>query len=119
MGSPQDEVGRNSDEMRHRVDLTQGFWLGVHPVTQAQWEAITGRNPSSWEGQSRPVETVSWDDCQALCQTLSERTLKQVRLPGEAEWEFACRAGSTPSYHTGDGATAMSRTGCCGGQSQG
>src|SRR5262249_42505780 len=64
MGSPQDEAERHEDENRHRVKLTRGFWMGVYPVTQEQWQAVLGENPGRFKGPDRPVEQVSWQDCQ-------------------------------------------------------
>lgn len=107
MGSPPEEVGRYDDEVQHRVMLTKGFYLGVHPVTQAQWRAVMGSNPSWFKGDNLPVENVSWYDCQAFCKKLGGL----VRLPTEAEWEYACRAGTTTVYHTGDDEEALSRAG--------
>ena len=63
MGSPPSEAERSDDETQHRVTLTRGFHLGIHPVTQAQWQAVMGNNPSNFKGDDRPVEQVSWDDC--------------------------------------------------------
>jgi uncharacterized protein (TIGR02996 family) len=102
MGSPPGEEGRSDDEGQHRVRLTKGFWLGVHPVTQAPWQRVTGSNPSHFQGPDRPVERVSWEDCQEFCRGLGERTGKRFRLPTEAEWEYACRAGTTTPFHFGD-----------------
>jgi formylglycine-generating enzyme required for sulfatase activity/tetratricopeptide (TPR) repeat protein len=89
---------------RHQVLLTKDFHLGKYPVTQAQWQTIMGNNPSSFKGDlSYPIESVSWDDCQAFIQKLNSLSGTQnYRLPTEAEWEFACRAGSTTSYCYGD-----------------
>jgi formylglycine-generating enzyme required for sulfatase activity len=101
MGSPEAETGRNNDERQHRVTLTKGFWLGKYEVTQAQWEAVMGSNPSQFKGADLPVEHVSWNDCQAFIRKLCEKEgmLPGVyRLPTEAEWEFACRAGTTGPY---------------------
>jgi formylglycine-generating enzyme required for sulfatase activity len=95
MGSPESEAERDNDETQHRVTLTNGFWLGVTPLTQAQWQAAMGSNPSYFKGEDLPVEQVSWDDCQAFCKKLKERTGKTFRLSTEAEWEYACRAGTT------------------------
>jgi formylglycine-generating enzyme len=101
MGSPPSEPERSDDENQHRVTLTKGFWLGVTPVTQAQWQAVMGSNPSNFQGQDRPVEQVSWDDCQEFCKKLAERDGRRYRLPTEAEWEYACRAGTTTPFHFG------------------
>jgi formylglycine-generating enzyme required for sulfatase activity len=78
------------------VTLTKGFYLGAHEVTQAQWEKVMGKNPSRFQkaGPEAPVEMVSWDDCQAFCQKAGGG----LRLPTEAEWEYACRAGTTGPY---------------------
>ena len=102
MGSPPNEEGRSDNEIQHRVTLTRGFYLGVYPVTQGQWQAVMGNNPSSFKGDNRPVEQVSWEDCQEFCQKLSKREGKQYCLPTEAEWEYACRAGTRTAYFYGD-----------------
>jgi formylglycine-generating enzyme required for sulfatase activity len=102
MGSPPGEEGRYGNERLHRVALARGFWLGACPVTQAQWGAVLGGNPSGFKGDALPVESVSWDDCQQFCQRLGERTGKRFRLPTEAEWEYACRAGTTTPFHFGE-----------------
>jgi formylglycine-generating enzyme required for sulfatase activity len=101
MGSPPNEPERNDDETPHWVTLTKGFWMGVTPVTQAQWQAVMGRNPSHFKGDNLPVESVSWDDCQAFCKKLAQKVRKRFRLPTEAEWEYACRAGTTTPFHFG------------------
>ena len=102
MGSPIEEIGRCDDELLHRVNLTRGFWLGKFPVTQRQWESVVGFNPSYYKGLDNPVEMVSWNDCQkfiAKCnQELQKEFGGEVRLPTEAEWEYACRAGSRGAY---------------------
>lgn len=102
MGSPPDEKARFGDEAQHPVTLTNGYWLGVALVTQAQWRAVTGDNPSACRGDDYPVEGVSWDACQEFCQKLGEKTGRRFRLPTEAEWEHACRAGTTTAFHVGD-----------------
>jgi formylglycine-generating enzyme required for sulfatase activity len=94
----------------HAVTLTRGFYLGVHPVTQSQWRAVTGTEPSHAKGRDRPVETVSWDDCQAFCAALRDLTGRGARLPTEAEWECAGQAGTTTEYHAGDGEAALGKT---------
>jgi uncharacterized protein (TIGR02996 family) len=101
MGSPHAEEERCSDETRHRVTLTQGLWLGVYAVTQAEWVAVMDSNPSTFKGAGHPVETVSWDDCQELCRQLAGRDGRRYRLPSEAQWEYACRAGTTTPFYFG------------------
>jgi formylglycine-generating enzyme required for sulfatase activity len=105
MGSPLSEARRNSDEMQHRVTLTKGFWMGKYEVTQAQWEAVMGNNPSLFmdADKNAPVERVSWNDCQTFVRKLNERIPGGgFRLPTEAEWEYACRAGTATASHYGD-----------------
>jgi uncharacterized protein (TIGR02996 family) len=101
MGSPPQEEGRQDEETLHRVTLSRGFWMGIYPVTQAQWLAAMKTNPSKFKGDDRPVETVSWEDCKQFCKTLGETADRQFRLPTEAEWEWACRAGTTTAFHFG------------------
>lgn len=101
MGSPEDEDGHGDDEGPcHQVTLTQGYYLGKYEVTQAQWEKLMGNNPSDFKkaGARAPVEQVSWDDCQAFCLKAGSG----LRLPTEAEWEYACRAGTTTPFHYGN-----------------
>ena len=102
MGSPESEEGRVGDETQRDVTLTQGFWLGKYEVTQEQWESAMGYNPSCHKGDNLPVEEVSWNECQEFCQKVSEAAKRQfggeARLLTEAEWEYACRAGSTGAY---------------------
>jgi uncharacterized protein (TIGR02996 family) len=102
MGSPEDEEGRRDEETPHRVTLTRGFWLGTTPVTQAQWTAVLLNNPSYFEGEDLPVEVVSWEDGQEFCRQVSQRVGKRCRLPSEAQWEYACRAGTTTPFAFGD-----------------
>ena len=100
MGSPHDDDDAYDDEKpRHQVTLT-GFWMAETPCTQALWEAMTGKNPSEFKGAQNPVDNVSWDDIQAVLRALNERQSNLgLRLPTEAEWEYACRAGTqTPRY---------------------
>jgi formylglycine-generating enzyme required for sulfatase activity len=121
MGSPELEEGRFSDEgPQHRVRLTRPYYLGVYPVTQAQWESIMGNNPSAFSSGERhrdrvsglstddfPVEHVSWEDAQEFIGRLNERSEETggvYRLPTEAEWEYACRAGTTTRYFFSDDA---------------
>ena len=129
MGSPETEKERQEDETRHEVTLTQGFrmgihevtqaqyeqvmgqnpskFMGVHEVTQAQYEQVMGKNPSHFKGATLPVETVSYDDALAFCQKLSDLPAEKAagrkyRLPTEAEWEYCCRAGTSTPFHFGN-----------------
>ena len=101
MGSPLSEENRDSDEMQHNVTLTQGFWMGKYEVTQRQWESVMGENPSYFKSPTRPVELVSWEDCQRFIQKINAEGRVTVSLPTEAQWEYACRAGSTTSLPNG------------------
>jgi len=103
MGSPDDEPGRSNDEgPRHRVTIGQGFWLFDTQCTQALWRAVMGRNPSRFMSPTRPVESVSFADVQTFLNRLNERVpgLNLV-LPSEAQWEYACRAGTTEATYPG------------------
>ncbi|MCP3956415.1 MAG: formylglycine-generating enzyme family protein [bacterium] len=104
MGSPETEAGRWDDESpRHEVVLTRGFWLGETPCTQALWRAVTGEDPSRFKSPDRPVEQVSWEDCRAFCDQLNEKIPElEARLPTEAEWEYACRAGTETATYAGE-----------------
>ena len=104
MGSPSGEKDRYSDEgPQHEVTISQPFYLGKYEVTQAQWEAVMGNNPSYFAGKpNNPVEQVSWNDCQAFIEKLNGMGLGTFRLPTEAEWEYACRAGTTTRFYWGD-----------------
>ncbi|MGB2614610.1 MAG: SUMF1/EgtB/PvdO family nonheme iron enzyme [Phycisphaerae bacterium] len=98
MGSPASEAQRNDDETQHRVIISRPFYLGKYEVTQGEWQRVMGSNPSNFKGSDRlPVEQVSWDDCQAFLRKAGGG----LRLPTEAEWEYACRAGTTTPFHTG------------------
>lgn len=106
-GSDPAEAGRDRDEgPRHTVTLTRGFHLGVHEVTQAQWVVVMGENPAAFrrgaEAPQRPVESVSWEDCQRFLARLNARGPGRFRLPTEAEWEYAARAGTTTRFPWGN-----------------
>jgi formylglycine-generating enzyme required for sulfatase activity len=111
MGSPPEEAGRDSDEGPwHEVTL-EAFWLGETPITQAQWREVAGwpkverdlaPDPSRFKGDDRPVEQVNWHEAIEFCRRLSARTGKNYTLPSEAQWEYACRAGTTTPFHFGD-----------------
>ena len=101
MGSPEDEPERYNNETQHQVTLRQDFHMQTTEVTQGQWEAVMGENPSDFQncGDDCPVETVSWDDVQDFITRMNQRGEGTYRLPTEAEWEYAARAGtSTPFY---------------------
>jgi formylglycine-generating enzyme required for sulfatase activity len=120
MGSPFGEEKRQKDENQHEVEITEPYYLGVYPVTQAQYRHIMGKNPSWFSAQGKgkdevanlntddfPVETVSWEEAEEFCVKVSALApLKEngwvVNLPTEAEWEYACRAGTTTAFHCGD-----------------
>ena len=102
----------------NEVKMDQDFYLGKYPVTQQQWEAVMGNNPSNFKGGSLPVETVSWDDAQIFIQKLNQLSGKKLyRLPTEAEWEYACRAGTTSEYYFGDDASQLGEYAWFGGNS--
>ena len=104
MGSPLEEEGRYNDEDPvHEVTIKDSFYMGKYPVTQKQWNEIMGSNPSDFKGDDRPVEKVSWDDALVFIKKLNEKEKNnKYRLPSEAEWEYACRAGTTTRYSFGD-----------------
>ncbi|MDR1383016.1 MAG: formylglycine-generating enzyme family protein [Planctomycetaceae bacterium] len=104
MGSPESETDRWGGETQHRVTLTKGFWMQETEVTQEQWENVKGSNPSHFKGNRLPVENVSWDDCQYYLRKLNALISSdyEFSLPTEAQWEYACRAGSTTAYSFGD-----------------
>ena len=111
MGSPETEEGSTDDERpQHQVTI-KAFCLGKYQVTQAQWKAVAAfpqvnrelkPDPSRFKGDNRPVESVSWEDAVEFCLRLSKHTKRQYRLPSEAEWEYACRAGTTTPFHFGE-----------------
>ena len=102
MGSPADEPERDDDEVQHEVTISRGFWLGDTACTQGLWQAVMGKNPSEFKGENRPVERVSWKDCRDFMKALNQRVPGlSVRLPSEAEWEYACRAGTQTPFSFG------------------
>ena len=102
MGSPEDEADSLDDETQHRVTLTRGFWMAKTETTQGQWERVMGENPSAFEGEDLPVENVSWDDVQGWLEKMNETTPLpsgwKWALPTEAQWEYACRAGTESAF---------------------
>ena len=103
MGSPESEKGRSKGETQHEVTFTKAFYMGKYEVTQEQWESVMGNNPSiKTKGARLPVTGVTWFDCQEFVKKLNGKTNGGYRLPTEAEWEYACRAGTTTKYSVGD-----------------
>ena len=103
MGSPKEEKERDANETQHKVTLTKGFYMGVHLVTQEQWQAVMGKNPSHFKGEKTlPVENVTWEDCQEFIKKLREKDKNPYRLPTESEWEYSCRAGTKTPFHFGE-----------------
>ena len=114
MGSPESEESRDENETQHEVTISKDYYLGVYEVTQAQYEKVMGKNPSHFQGAEvgnenadLPVEKVSWEDAVEFCKKLSElpeekKAGRVYRLPTEAEWEYACRAGSKAAYSFDD-----------------
>jgi eukaryotic-like serine/threonine-protein kinase len=102
MGSPAGEAERQSNESPQHQVTVPGFFMGKYAVTQEQYQAIMGTNPANFKGEKRPVEQVSWDDAVEFCKKLSQKTGKTYRLPSEAEWEYACRGGTTTPFYFGE-----------------
>uniref|UniRef100_B8HWI9 Sulfatase-modifying factor enzyme-like domain-containing protein n=1 Tax=Cyanothece sp. (strain PCC 7425 / ATCC 29141) TaxID=395961 RepID=B8HWI9_CYAP4 len=102
MGSPEYEFERFDKEgPQHQVTI-KAFYMGRFEVTQAQWQTVMGNNPSRFKRENRPVETISWNDAQEFCTRISQKTGRRIyRLPSEAEWEYACRAGTTTPFYFG------------------
>ena len=99
MGSPATEAKRDESESPQHQVIVPAFFMGRYPVTQAQYQAIVGNNPSTFKGANRPVEQVNWNEAVEFCNRLSKNSERNYRLPSEAEWEYACRAGTkTPFY---------------------
>jgi len=106
MGSPKNELEREAEESPQHIVSVRPFLIAKYPITQAQWQAVMDSNPAKFVAQNlsqsnRPIERVSWFDCQLFCQKLSELTGREFRLPTEAEWEYACRGKTTTPFHYG------------------
>ena len=94
--------GKSNEKPVHEVKIGYSFAVGKYEVTQAEWEAVMGKNPSKFKGARKPVEMVSWEDAKSFIKKLSEQTGKEYRLLSESEWEYMARAGSTTKYPWGD-----------------
>ena len=110
-GSPDIEPGRIANETRRQVKFTKGFQIGVTEVTQKEWRVIMGTSPSHFKGDDLPIERITWREAVEFCRRLSEKEKKRYRLPTEAEWEYACRAGTTTAYYTGGDEAALAAAG--------
>ena len=131
MGSPESEEARFDDETQHEVTISKDYYLGVHEVTQAQYEKVMGTKPSYFQGDetkgsssNHPVEQVSWEEAVEFCKKLSdlpeEKAAGRVyRLPTEAQWEYACRAGSKSAYISGESSKSLGDYAWFGGNSNG
>jgi formylglycine-generating enzyme required for sulfatase activity len=111
MGSPANERGRNNNEHNKRLTRIPTYFLGQTPVTQAQWKIVAGwqkfekeldPDPSGFKGDNRPVEQVSWEEAIEFCNRISQRSQREYTLPSEAQWEYACRAGTTSPFAFGE-----------------
>ena len=116
MGSPAFEEGRQGDEAQHKVTLTKPFFMGITEVTQAQFFRVLRKNPSKFKAAKHPAEMVTWDEAVEFCARLSDlpaekRVGRVYRLPTEAEWEYACRAGTTTAYSFGNDEGQLSNYG--------
>lgn len=108
MGTPRSEPQREAQEIRHRVTIARPFYLGMHEVTQAEWMHVMGTNPSRFQscGGGCPVENVSYQDVRVFLDALNARSgWRGFRLPTEAEWEYACRAGGAKAFGASDALT--------------
>ncbi len=122
MGSPKGEARTDKDsafEKQHKVTLTQPFYLGKYELTQAQYAKVMGTNPSRTKGDNLPVHNVAWKDADEFCRKLSKQLGRPVLLPTEAQWEYACRAGTTTAYHSGNTIADLDRVGWHAGNSGG
>ena len=107
MGSPESEKERMLGEAQHEVTIDKPFYIGAYEVTQAEYKAVLDENPSVSQGEKLPVDSVNWDEAMNFCRALSQKEKQTYRLPTEAEWEYACRAGTTTPFSHGNSLTFM------------
>jgi len=122
MGSPPGEAKTDKEsalEKQHKVTLTEPFYMGKFELTQAQYEKVMGANPSTTKGESLPVHNLPWQDAQDFCAKLGKICHRVVELPTEAQWEYACRAGTTTAYCSGNQIADLNKVGWHGGNSGG
>jgi formylglycine-generating enzyme required for sulfatase activity len=122
MGSPPGEAKTEKEaaiENQHKVTLTQPFYMGKLEITQAQYQKVTGENPSTAKGDDLPVHNVSWQDAQTFCEKLGKQVGRDVQLPTEAQWEYACRAGTTTPYYNGGAIADLDKAAWFGANSGG
>lgn len=120
MGSPPGEAKTEQEsamEKQHQVTISQPFYMGKFEVTQAQFQKVMGANPSLSKGDDLPVHNMTWQDAEEFCRRLSMQVGRTAQLPTEAQWEYACRAGTTTAYHSGDRIADLDRVGWHGGNS--
>lgn len=122
MGSPKGEAKTEEEsalEKQHKVVISQPFYIGKFELTQAQYQKVMGANPSLTKGDDLPVHNVSWQDAQDFCEKLAKQAGRTVRLPTEAQWEYACRAGTTTAYCNGNTIADLEKVGWFGANSGG
>ena len=122
MGSPTGEAKNEKEsliEKQHKVTISEPYYLGKFELTQAQYQKVLGANPSVTPGDSLPVHNVAWQDAQEFCTKMGERVKRAVQLPTDAQWEYACRAGTTTAYDGGSQISDLDKIGWHGGNSGG
>lgn len=122
MGSPAGEAKTEKEaafEKQHKVTISQPFYMSQFEITQAQYQEVMGANPSKIKGDKLPVHNVSWQDADGFCRKLSQQAQRRVQLPTEAQWEYACRAGTTTAYHSGNQISDLDKVGWFGANSGG
>jgi formylglycine-generating enzyme required for sulfatase activity len=106
-------TGDANEKPARRVTISRPFYIGIHEVTQRQYQAVMGENPSGFKGDDLPVEMIAWEDAVKYCERLSQREQRKFRLPTEAEWEYACRGGTTSAWSFGELQSQVAEYGWC------